>query len=802
MPSAARSRTSSSVAWLESLSPWPTDGFGTERMLELLERLGDPQRSFRAVHVVGTKGKSTAARRIARTIGGPAYTSPHVAGWHERLDTDPDGFERAVARVRADAQAVGATQFEALTAAAFADFAERDASVAAVEAGLGGRHDATNVIDAPVVLLTNVDLEHTDVLGDTREQIATEKLAVAGTQATVVLPDDEFAYLVPGAVQIGGAEEAAEAFLGRRIALADALAPRPARAPRRRGARRCAHARGGRLAARAAACPRRLRRRRLDPRRQGRRRRFSSGSPGREARSSRPAPRTIVRCPRRPSPRPGERCSPPWKRSPTRSTPSRGRASSGRGCSSPARSTCLPISPEPSEMRTMSRAGERISVFLFALFLLALFVGARVRGRLRRRKDAPVIASTFSGVHDFFHSSTWYVIRNLAVFFVVVFWLATVYWVYKDARRRIEDMLIVWVATLLGVVPFIGPLIYMLFRPPEYLDDVRERELEIRAMEKRLGGRDLHCPVCRAEVDDDFLDLPRLHDEAAAGVHVVPPPARGALADLPVLRDPDRSPTTSRSPSPTRRRERLALAAKPGNFPRRMAVERTLILAKPDAVERNLAGEILARFERRGLDAARRTLRDREPRASARRTTRSTARSRSSASSSTSSPRARRSRFVLEGEGAIATCRKTIGATNPADADPGLAARRVRARDAEQPRPRLRLARVGRARDRDLVPRWAGRERRTAQNARALDRSRTATTPTRTPTTNWALDEISWGIWGIDEIRAERPRRRRRARRRRARLRHRVLLGLAREARRAADRRRHHAGAARDRATA
>ncbi|HEY6963300.1 MAG TPA: zinc ribbon domain-containing protein [Gaiellaceae bacterium] len=119
-----------------------------------------------------------------------------------------------------------------------------------------------------------------------------------------------------------------------------------------------------------------------------------------------------------------------------------------------------------------------------------------------------MIASTFSGVHDFFHSSTWYVIRNLAIFFVIVFWIASVYWVYKDARRRIEDPLIVWVVTAVGVVPFIGPLIYMLFRPPEYLDDVRERELEIKAMEKRLGGRDLHCPVCRAEVDEDFLICP------------------------------------------------------------------------------------------------------------------------------------------------------------------------------------------------------------------------------------------------------------------------------------------------------
>lgn len=119
-----------------------------------------------------------------------------------------------------------------------------------------------------------------------------------------------------------------------------------------------------------------------------------------------------------------------------------------------------------------------------------------------------MIASTFSGVHDFFQSSTWYVIRNLAIFFVVVFWVATIYWVYKDARRRIDDKLIVGVVTLIGVVPFIGPLIYMLFRPPEYLEDVRERELEIKAMEKRLGARDLHCPVCRAEVDEDFLLCP------------------------------------------------------------------------------------------------------------------------------------------------------------------------------------------------------------------------------------------------------------------------------------------------------
>ncbi|MBW8741391.1 MAG: double zinc ribbon domain-containing protein [Gaiellaceae bacterium] len=120
-----------------------------------------------------------------------------------------------------------------------------------------------------------------------------------------------------------------------------------------------------------------------------------------------------------------------------------------------------------------------------------------------------ILASTFGGVHDFFNSGTWLVIRNLLLFFLVVFWLATVWWVYKDARRRIEDTWLVGTAVVLPLVaPFIGVLVYMLFRPPEYLEDVRERELEIKAMEERLARRDLHCPVCRAEVGPDFLVCP------------------------------------------------------------------------------------------------------------------------------------------------------------------------------------------------------------------------------------------------------------------------------------------------------
>jgi dihydrofolate synthase/folylpolyglutamate synthase len=227
--------------WIASLSPWPKE-FGLGRIQALLERLRNPERSFDSIHVVGSNGKSTATRTIAelsRAAGrrAGAYTSPHVSGWAERIwvDGGEADFERAVARVRRPAEALGATQFETLTAAAFAEFAERGVEVAAVEAGLGGRLDATNVVAAPVVLLTNVTDEHADVLGETREKIAREKLAVAHAARVVVVSDNSYAHLVPHAeVRLGGAREAAQAYLGEEVA-AEIDVRLPGRFERRNG---------------------------------------------------------------------------------------------------------------------------------------------------------------------------------------------------------------------------------------------------------------------------------------------------------------------------------------------------------------------------------------------------------------------------------------------------------------------------------------------------------------------------------------------------------------------------------------
>jgi dihydrofolate synthase/folylpolyglutamate synthase len=228
------------LAFLEGLSPWPAH-FGLERIRALLGELGDPQRRFPAIHVVGTNGKTsttlmTAALLHAAGLSVGATISPHLRAWSERIQVDGEEADLVRALARVLPHAAGATQFEVITAAAFAEFAARRVEVAVVEAGLGGRLDATNVLAAGIVVLTSVDLDHTDVLGGSRAEIAAEKLAVVTPGSTVVLAEPEWEALaraagagsiVTGPVSnLGLATEAASQFLGR------AVDPGPARALR------------------------------------------------------------------------------------------------------------------------------------------------------------------------------------------------------------------------------------------------------------------------------------------------------------------------------------------------------------------------------------------------------------------------------------------------------------------------------------------------------------------------------------------------------------------------------------------
>ena len=170
--------------------------FGLERMIRLLGALGEPHRTASAIQVVGTNGKSSTSRLASACLRSQGarvgtYLSPHIVGWRERIEVDQRAvgqapFARAIAAVRDAAAALdlqddeGVTQFEVLTAAAFTVFAEANLDAVVIEAGLGGRYDATNVMGPDTVLvLTNVALEHTELLGTTEAQIAAEKLAIA-----------------------------------------------------------------------------------------------------------------------------------------------------------------------------------------------------------------------------------------------------------------------------------------------------------------------------------------------------------------------------------------------------------------------------------------------------------------------------------------------------------------------------------------------------------------------------------------------------------------------------------------------
>jgi dihydrofolate synthase / folylpolyglutamate synthase len=182
--------------------------FGLDRMRRLMTVLGSPQERFRSIHVVGTNGKSSTARMTSAIlerhgVRTGTYLSPHLVSFTERIriadrDVKPERFAAAVSRAARAAEKVNrtldsddrVTQFEALTAAAYSELAEAGVEVAVIEAGLGGRYDATNVIPSEVQVLTNVGLEHTRWLGPTIRDIASEKLAVVRAGSTLVIGRD------------------------------------------------------------------------------------------------------------------------------------------------------------------------------------------------------------------------------------------------------------------------------------------------------------------------------------------------------------------------------------------------------------------------------------------------------------------------------------------------------------------------------------------------------------------------------------------------------------------------------------
>jgi hypothetical protein len=107
------------------------------------------------------------------------------------------------------------------------------------------------------------------------------------------------------------------------------------------------------------------------------------------------------------------------------------------------------------------------------------------------------------------HNHTASLIVDLALVVLAIIWLALIYWTWADARRRIADNILVACATVTSFFPFIGTIVYMIVRPPEYLEDVHERELEIRAAQARISQIGSHtCPYCDHEVEKDFLRCP------------------------------------------------------------------------------------------------------------------------------------------------------------------------------------------------------------------------------------------------------------------------------------------------------
>ena len=210
------------MARLDALTDWERRPrtkmrVGLEPMRDLAARLGDPQKSFRSIHVAGTKGKGSVSALIEAALAHAGvrvgrYASPHVERITERVsvqghDVDEATLARALdlaldayeAARNAGTDAANATWFDLLTAAAFIIFAETQREWAVIEVGLGGRLDSTNIVDGEIAVVTNIELEHTEILGRTRAAIAGEKVGILKPGAVLITTldaDDEAGRIV------------------------------------------------------------------------------------------------------------------------------------------------------------------------------------------------------------------------------------------------------------------------------------------------------------------------------------------------------------------------------------------------------------------------------------------------------------------------------------------------------------------------------------------------------------------------------------------------------------------------------
>jgi dihydrofolate synthase/folylpolyglutamate synthase len=176
---------------------------GLERISALVGALGDPQATYPVVHITGTNGKGSTSRMTATILKAcglavGTYLSPHLERINERLEFDgaeisDESLVRVLGTVAEIERFLGirATWFELVTAAAYAWFADMAAEAVVAEVGLGGRFDATNVANADVAVVTNVELDHTQILGPTRESIAAEKSGIVKSGSLLVLGDED-----------------------------------------------------------------------------------------------------------------------------------------------------------------------------------------------------------------------------------------------------------------------------------------------------------------------------------------------------------------------------------------------------------------------------------------------------------------------------------------------------------------------------------------------------------------------------------------------------------------------------------